>query len=61
MIFKNGYPEGVGITHQSYLRILADGKVQLLKKQSKSIAESKDYTSSITNKRFLEVTKYYFF
>ncbi len=59
--YRNGYPDGLGITNKSYLDVLVNGKVEFLKHNSKTVIDSKDYTSAVVNRRFMEITKYYLF
>jgi len=60
-IFRNGYASAPGITDKSYLEVIAAGKVQFLKKDSKSIIDSKEYGSAVINRRFMESVKYYLY
>jgi hypothetical protein len=55
--FKQGF-NGPGFTREAYLEVLAEGKVKLLKRISKSIIDNKEYASAETTRRFMEVTKY---
>lgn len=60
-IFRNGYANAPGITDRSYLEIIAAGKVQFLKKESKSIVDTKEYGSGVTERRFMQSAKYYLY
>ena len=60
-IFRNGYTNATGITDKSYLEVMAPGKTQFLKKDSKSISESKEYGSTAVSRRFMEGAKYYIY
>jgi len=59
--FRSGYAEGSGITTKSYLEVVAAGKAQFLKKDSKSISETKQYGSTTVDRRFMENVKYYIY
>lgn len=59
--FRCGYSNIPGTRADSYFEVLADGKVQLLKRTSKIIQENKEYNSATITKSFYETIKYYLF
>lgn len=59
--FRNGYPANDGFSDKTFYQVLVDGKVQLLKKLSKQVMETKDFNSSIVKKRFTDLSKVYSF
>lgn len=57
--FKSGFTGIPGTTANAYFEVLANGKIQLLKKSSKIIQENKEYNSASSTKTFMETAKYY--
>lgn len=58
-LFRNGYKNIPNSTENSFFEVVSDGTAQLLKRTTKSIAESKEYNSTTVVKRFDENVKYY--
>ncbi|MXV15389.1 hypothetical protein [Hufsiella ginkgonis] len=58
--FRNNYPAAKNTTEKSFFQVLADGKVQFLKRSIKSIIETKEYNSTAV-KTFVPVISYYIF
>lgn len=58
-IYRNGYLPTGTFTNKSFYQVLADGKMELLKKTTKNIMETKQYNSSIVQKTFVDDSKYY--
>lgn len=61
MLFRNGYPSTQNTSGKAYFEVLADGKMQFLKRTIKQILDSKEYNSATTNRNIVESSKYYFF
>jgi len=57
--YRNGYKGIDGIKPAAYFEVLSDGKVQLIKKASKTIFESQNIGSASKTGTFMEKTKYY--
>ncbi|QQL49090.1 hypothetical protein [Mucilaginibacter ginkgonis] len=57
--FKSGFSNIPNTTAESYLEVLAEGKVELLKRVNKYIQTNKEYNSATSTKEFLENQKYY--
>lgn len=56
--FRNGF-SAKGLTNLSFFEVLYDGKTKLLKRNNKSISESKEYNSATTVKTVHTNTVYY--
>lgn len=57
--YRNGYKNIPGYNADAYFQVLADGKVQLLKKTVKKIRTENEYGSMTTNKSFSSNTHYF--
>jgi len=57
--YRNGYSFINGFSDKSFFEVLSDGSVQLLKKPTKVILESKQYNSAAVDKSFEDVYQYY--
>lgn len=57
--YRNGYKNVPGHNENAYFQVLADGKVQLLKKVMKKIRTENEYGSMTTNKSFSSNTHYF--
>ncbi|HVI48744.1 MAG TPA: hypothetical protein VM802_28000 [Chitinophaga sp.] len=57
--FRSGYKPVKGATAQSYYEVLADGKVQLLKRKVKVLREDKPYGSATTVRKIDENINYF--
>ncbi|RZK41460.1 MAG: hypothetical protein EOO90_11175 [Pedobacter sp.] len=60
-VFKNGFPVLKNLTKNSFYEILVDGEVKLLKKNIKTINESKEFNSATTTRSIEENLSYYIF
>ncbi|GAC1305038.1 MAG: hypothetical protein NVSMB24_13410 [Mucilaginibacter sp.] len=58
-LFRDGYKNIPNSSENSFFEVLSDGTAQLLKRTTKSIAESKEYNSTTVVRRFDENIKYY--
>ncbi|WP_242920890.1 hypothetical protein [Pontibacter liquoris] len=58
-VFRNGYPGIKGASRTSFYEVLAEGKVDLLKRTNKVIREEKAYNSATITKNILPVVTYY--
>ena len=59
MTFRNGYPPVDKQSVTFFYQVLADGKIQLLKKMSKTIDVKKNELSGEVSKEFVENSQYY--
>lgn len=57
--FSNGFPASKNLTDKSFYEIIVDGKVKLLKKNMKSITETKEFNSATVVKEVNENIGYY--
>jgi hypothetical protein len=57
--FRKGFKNIPNSTEESFFEVLNDGTIQLIKKPTKSVSESKEYNSLTVVKRFDENVKYY--
>lgn len=55
LLFRNGYKPNP----QHFFQVLEDGKVQLIKRNSKIVKESREFNSASTTKAFYPVSDYY--
>jgi hypothetical protein len=57
--YRNGYQDISNTTPKSYFEVIGDGKLQLIKKTSKTILETKEYNSASKIKSFQDYTRYF--
>lgn len=60
-LFRNGFPSIKSLNENSYYEVLSDLKVKLLKKNIKSISETKEFNSATVVRNVLDNITYYFF
>lgn len=60
-LFRNGFPSIKNFDENSYFEVLSDLKVKLLKKNSRSISETKEFNSATVVRNVLDNVTYYFF
>ena len=60
-LYRNGYPALKKNTQLNYYEVLADGKVQLLKRNNKTITEYREYNSATTTRKIADNFEYYFY
>ncbi|MES2652155.1 MAG: hypothetical protein V4663_10460 [Bacteroidota bacterium] len=58
-LFRNGFPVVKNLSASSFYEIIVDGEVQLLKKNIKTISETKEFNSATTVKNINENSSYY--
>ena len=58
-LFRNGFPDVKNLTVKSYYEVVMDGEIKLLKKNVKSISETKEYNSATTVKNINDNFNYY--
>ncbi len=61
MIFRNGFISDDGTSVKAYYQVLFDGALKLLKRNTKVIFETREYSSAITTKTFREEEYYYLY
>jgi len=61
MIFKNGYAINEKINTKTYLQVLTEGKISLLKYPKKEMDDYTEYGDATKYKRFEEVNRYFIF
>jgi hypothetical protein len=61
MVFRNGYSVTAKINAETYLQVLADGKLTLLKYIKKEMNDFSEYSDATKYKRFEETDKYFIF
>jgi hypothetical protein len=59
--FSSGFPADDDQTTKTFYQVVGDGKIKLLKCYKKRVVESKDFSSQITTKSFLDASAYYLF
>lgn len=57
LYFRNGF-SGVGVTPKQYVQILTEGKIELVKLESKAVTEMSEINAGII-KSFITTTKYF--
>lgn len=57
--FRNGFPNVKNLTEKSFYEVLVDGKVKLLKRNNKSISETKEFNSATVVKEVNQNIVYY--
>ena len=58
-LFRNGFPDMKNLTVKSFYEVVTDGEIKLLKKNVKSISETKEYNSATTVKNINDNFNYY--
>ena len=58
-LFKNGFTGVSNISHETFFEVLYNGKFKLLKREVKSIVESKGYNTATVTRKIEGVTTYY--
>ena len=58
--FENGFPKISGNTSETFYEVLVDGKLKLLKAESKKVAEFKGY-DQVTERKIVTNTEYFVF
>ena len=59
LLFRKGFKNIPNSTEESFFEVLSDGTVQLIKRITKSVSESKEYNALTVVKRFDENIKYF--
>ena len=57
--YRNGYQDVSNTTPKSYFEVIGDGNLQLIKKTTKSVSETKEYNSATKVKAFQDYTRYF--
>jgi len=60
-VFRNGFPSLKKLTNTSFFEIIVDGEVKLLKKNVKTITETKEFNSATTTRSIDQNLNYYIF
>lgn len=60
LLFRKGYPASEAVQPNTYLEVLSEGKLTLLKKHSKTITISKAYNSAVALEEFTTTTPLFY-
>jgi hypothetical protein len=60
-VFRSGFPKISDYGASSFYQVLTEGKILLLKKNIKRIAENREYNSAVTVKEIIDNTKYFLY